>query len=94
MRGLHPEADPTSYTLDDLTSRPLDTLQSEGVQIRSVQLAVARLRARPGLASILIHKPGPLFDESSIRQAAIAGVYRRGLEEVGALLSGVRTLPG
>ena len=43
---------------------------------------------------ILIHKPGPLFDESPARQAAIAGVYRRGLEEVGALLRGVRTQPG
>ena len=50
--------------------------------------------ARPALAPILIHKPGPLFDESPARQAALAGVYRRGLEEVGALLTGVRTRPG
>ena len=67
---------------------------SEGVQVRSFQLAIERLRARPSLAPILIHKPGPLFDESPPRQAALAEVYRRGLEEVGALLAGVRTHPG
>ena len=91
--GLHRVADPTTYTIDDLTARPLDTRQSEGVQVRSFQLAIERLRARPELAPILIHKPGPLFDESPARQAAIAGVYRRGLEEVGALLRGVRAEP-
>ena len=93
VSGLHPDPDPTVYTVSDLTARPLVTRQSEGVQIRSFQLAIERLRARPGLASILIHKPGPLFDESSARQAAIAEVYRRGLDEVGALLAGVRTRP-
>jgi len=94
VSGLHPDPDPTVYTVDDLTERALDTRKSEGVQIRSFQLAIDRLRARPGLAEILIHKPGPLFDESPARQAAIAGVYRRGLGEVGALLKGVRTEPG
>lgn len=79
--------------IDDLTARPLDTRQSQGVQIRSFQVAIERLRARPELASILIHKPGPLFDESPARQAAIADVYRRGLAEVGALLHGVKTEP-
>jgi hypothetical protein len=94
LRGLRPDADPTIYTVDDLTTRVLDTRQSEGVQIRSFQLAIERLRAKPTLARILIHKPGPLFDESPARQAALAEVYRRGLEEVGALLVGVRTRPG
>ena len=35
-----------------------------------------------------------LTGEPQARQVAIAGVYRRGLEEVGALLAGVRTRPG
>lgn len=94
VTGLHPDTDPTVYTVEDLTERALDTRQSEGVQIRSFQLAIQRLRARPALAPILIHKPGPLFDESPARQAALAEVYRRGLEEVGVLLAGVRTRPG
>jgi hypothetical protein len=94
VTGLRPDADPTVYTVDDLRVRALDTRQSEGVQVRSFQLAIERLRARPALASILIHKPGPLFDESPARQAALSGVYRRGLEEVAELLQGVRTQPG
>lgn len=94
LRGLHPDTDPTVYTVPDLAAHVLDTRQSEGVQIRSFQLAIERLRARPTLAPILIHKPGPLFDEPPQRQAALADVYRRGLEEVGALLTGVRTRPG
>jgi hypothetical protein len=93
VTGLHHDPDPTVYTIENLTDHVLDTRQSEGVQIRSFQLAIDRLRARPGLAPILIHKPGPLFDESPARQAAIAGVYRRGLEEVRTLLAGVITGP-
>jgi hypothetical protein len=46
------------------------------------------------LAKFLIHKPGPLLDESTTRQAELADVYRRGLEEIGELLTGVRTEPG
>jgi hypothetical protein len=93
LKGFGPGADPTVYTIDDLTARALDTRQSEGVQVRSFQVAIERLRARPALAPILIHKPGPLFDESPARQTSLADVYRRGLEEVGAMLAGVRTQP-
>lgn len=92
--GFAPDPDPTTYTVHDLTARPLNTRESEGVQIRSFQLAIDRLRARPALAPLLIHKPGPLFDETPDRQAAIAEVYRRGLEELDAILNGVRTRPG
>jgi hypothetical protein len=86
--------DSTVYGVPDLKAAALDSKQAEGRQVRSFQLAIQRLRARPALAPILIHKPGPLFDEAPARQASLAGVYRRGLEEVGALLAGVRTEPG
>ena len=94
VRGLAPDPDPTVYTVNDLTARPLNTRESEGVQIRSFQLAIERLRARPALASLLIHKPGPLFDETPARQVALADVYRRGMEELGTILAGARTRPG
>jgi hypothetical protein len=94
IKGLYPGPDPTSYTVQDLAARPLDTRESEGVQIRSFQVAIDRLRARPELASILIQKPGPLFDESPAHREALADLYSRGLEEVGALLTNVRTRPG
>lgn len=91
--GLGQGQDPTVYTLADMHARSLDTKQSEGKQARSFQLAIERLRQRPHLAKILIHKPGPLLDESPARQAELAEVYRRGLEEVGTLLAGVETRP-
>jgi len=93
VAGLSPKTDPTTYTVDNLGARALNTNAAEGVQVRSFQLAARRLRARPALANVLIHKPGPLFDESSTRQAALADVYRRGLAEVETLLAGVRTSP-
>lgn len=84
--------DSTAYGLPDLTAAALDTRRAEGQQVRSFQLAIARLTARPDLARILIHKPGPLYDKPE-RNEALADVYRRGLDEVGRLLAGVRTAP-
>ncbi|MDP7701095.1 Qat anti-phage system QueC-like protein QatC [Mycobacterium sp. TY815] len=93
VSGLDTNSDPTAYTVQDLAAHPLSTSEAEGVQVRSFQLAIDRLRSRPELASMLIYKPGPLFDESDANREALAGVYRRGLEEVGALLANVRTQP-
>jgi len=87
-------ADPTSYTLQDLNGKVLDTRQAEGQQVRSFQFAIERLKRKPQLAELLIHKPGPLSDESPSRQAALADVYRRGLYELATLLAGVRAAPG
>jgi len=87
-------ADQTHYTLADLAAGELDTNKAEGQQIRAFQFAINRLRANPLLARLLIHKPGPLSDESAARQDALADVYLRGLAELDALLAGVRTAPG
>lgn len=84
--------DPTDYGVPDLTAYTLDTRQAEGQQVRSFQLAIRRLAKRPELAKVLIHKPGPLSDHPD-RIEAYAEVYRRGLEEVGAILTDVRTAP-
>lgn len=86
-------ADTTVYAIPNLRAQTLDTRHANGQQVRSFQLAIERLRARPDLAKLLIHKPGPLMDESH-HLAELAGVYRRGLEEVGRLLVGVRAAPG
>jgi hypothetical protein len=83
--------DETLYTLEDLRAAPLDTRKAEGQQVRSVQYAVERLARRPGLASVLIHKAGPLTDPSAAELLALSHVYGRGMDEVGALLSKVRT---
>jgi hypothetical protein len=90
--ALGHRGDRTPYTIEDLRSRVLDTRQAEGQQIRSFEFAIARLRARPELAKLLIHKPGPLTDEAS-RLDNLAGVYQRGMEEVAALLASIRARP-
>ena len=92
-RASMPVGDPTDYFVSDLKRRPLNSAEAEGVQVRSFQVAIARLRGRPDLAKLLIHKPGPLYDHDLADQTAMAGVYARGLEEVGRLLDGVRTRP-
>lgn len=85
--------DPTTYTVSDLHAQPLDTRQAIGVQVRSFQYAIGRLKDKPQLANLLIHKPGSLADEAA-HLDELADVYRRGLGEVGRFISGVKTNPG
>jgi len=84
--------DQTSYTQADLHAHVLDTEQATGQQVRSFQYAIARLESNPEIASILVHKPGSLADVMG-EVDDWASVYRRGLDEVGALIAGVRTGP-
>jgi hypothetical protein len=84
--------DSTTYTVANLRAQVWDPRTATGEQIRSFQYAIDRLRARPGIEKLLIHKPGPLADNPAIL-GDLAGVYKRGLEEVGSLLSGVCTRP-
>jgi|APEBP8051073178_1049388.scaffolds.fasta_scaffold01138_7 hypothetical protein len=84
--------DQTTYTVPDLRAKPLDTRESTGQQVRSFQYAIARLQGRPGLANLLIHKPGSLAD-SATRLDELADVYRRGLNEVAHLIDGVEARP-
>lgn len=84
--------DPTTYTIPDLHAQPLDTRQATGVQVRSFQYAIQRLKGRPQLANLLIHKPGSLADEVA-RLDQLADVYRRGLGEVARLIDGTEARP-
>lgn len=84
--------DKTTYTVPDLRAQEWDPLTATGEQIRSFQYAIDRLTARPGVERLLIHKPGPLNDNPTAL-GDLAAVYKRGLEEVGSLLTGVRTRP-
>jgi hypothetical protein len=84
--------DPTTYTVPDLHAQPLDTRQATGVQVRSFQYALERLKAKPQLANLLIHKPGSLADEAA-HLDQLADVYRRGLGEVARLIDGAEAKP-
>jgi hypothetical protein len=89
LKGLN---DATQYGIPDLKKSTLDTKQAVGQQIRSFQVAAARVARRPALAKILIHKPGPLTEDSAILPK-LEAVYIRGLAEIGTLLEGVKTGP-
>lgn len=85
--------DQTLYTVEDLKGHILASDQPEGEHVRSFQLMAKRIRAKPGLAKILVHKPGPLHDEQD-EIPDYADVFRRGVLEVAELLKGVRARPG
>jgi hypothetical protein len=85
-------SDSTTYTVPDLHAQPLDTRQASGVQVRSFQYAIERLKGKPQLANLLIHKPGSLADEAA-HLDALADVYRRGLDEVARLIDGTEARP-
>jgi len=84
--------DLTTYTVPDLHAHPLDTRQATGVQVRSFQYAIERLKGNPLLANLLIHKPGSLADEAA-HLDQLADVYRRGLSEVERLIDGAEAKP-
>ena len=52
-----------------------------------------RIKAKPVLANILVHKPGPLHEEPAAIEG-YADVFRRGVLEVAKLLDSVRARPG
>ncbi|MDS4019502.1 MAG: Qat anti-phage system QueC-like protein QatC [Candidatus Competibacter sp.] len=85
--------DATPYTVEDLHAQPLDTRKSTGKQVRSFQYVIERLRGKPQIANLLIHKPGSLADEAA-HLDELADVYRRGLGEVERLIDGVEARPG
>lgn len=84
--------DATTYTVRDLRAQPLDTRESTGKQVRSFQYAIERLKGKPQLANLLIHKPGSLADEAA-HLDELADVYRRGLDEVARLIDRVEARP-
>ena len=84
--------DPTSYTIENLRTQILATDRMEGKHVRSFQLMVKRIKKNPGLAKILVHKPGPLTDAPD-EILDYADVFRRGILEVGKLLQGVKAKP-
>lgn len=73
--------DPTKYYYNKISSIRARHSTAEGIQLRSFELAINRIRENPWIAKILIHKSGPIDgDPEYINQ--LAEVYLRGLQEV------------
>lgn len=86
-------ADPTTYTIPDLTARELDSRAAEGEHVRSFQMMARRLQAKPAIARILVHKTGPLSDYPDADIAEYSAVFARGIAEVGRSISTVVVRP-
>ncbi|HXL86384.1 MAG TPA: Qat anti-phage system QueC-like protein QatC [Gemmatimonadaceae bacterium] len=85
--------DPTPYSLPKLAAKPLDGKKAESEHVRSFQLMARRLSSQGGIEHVLVHKPGPLSDYPAKDIAAYAGVFKRGVEEVHALVHKVVVRP-
>jgi len=84
--------DQTSYTIGLLNSKSHPSNQAEGEHIRSFQLAIHHLGKERGFAKIIVQRAGPLSDYPG-ELGKYADMYCRGLDEVEALLRGVKTVP-
>jgi hypothetical protein len=85
--------DKTTYTIENLRARTLDSKSAEGEHVRSFQMMARRLEKRPGLARILVHKSGPLSDYPEADIVQYADVFRRGIEEVDNVTGLVKVRP-
>jgi 7-cyano-7-deazaguanine synthase in queuosine biosynthesis len=80
-KAFKEETDSTPYLVDSVSEITGNHAKGKGVQLRSFQIAINKIKRQPQLAKILIHKSGPLSDESDYLQK-LSNVYRRGLLEV------------
>lgn len=82
--------DRTAYSIKDMDAKPLAKGKAESVDVRAFQMMHRRLTKSQGVAGVLVHKTGPLNDYPSSDVAGYVEVFKRGIDEVGALLKDVR----
>lgn len=90
-KGFPSEQDPTDYYISDFKSRILDSSIAEGVQVRSFQIAISRLKKNPDLSKVLIHSSGSLSDLSLGERKVVETVYTKGMNEVEKIIEDART---
>ncbi|HEY8804271.1 MAG TPA: Qat anti-phage system QueC-like protein QatC, partial [Clostridium sp.] len=81
QKGFGTNEDKTSYFKASVSDLSKEHENAVGLQLRSFQFAIARVKKNPKLANFLIHKPGPLNLEAEYLNE-LADVYKRGLLEV------------
>lgn len=77
--------DSTPYSEDDLRKIISNHAKNKGIQLRSFQVAIERVKNSPQLAKFLIHKSGPL-ENSFEYLMELSDVYLRGLLEVDSFI--------
>ena len=73
--------DSTEYTKNKIREILSNHTNAIGVQLRSFELAIDKIKQNPSKATFLVHKPGPL-PKDPLYLEKLANVYRRGLLEV------------
>ncbi len=77
--------DGTVYTETSIQKMKARSAEGIGVQLRSFQYAIDKIKNNPDIAALYIHKSGPLVrDEEYLKE--LADMYRRGLLEVDAFI--------
>lgn len=79
------EEDITPYTVSSVSEIVANHAKGMGVQLRSFQVAINKIKKQPELAKILIHKSGPLSSDTNYL-LDLSNVYKRGLLEVDAFI--------
>jgi hypothetical protein len=82
-KAFRVERDNTPYLIGSVSEITANHAKGKGVQLRSFQIAIKKIKEQPQLAKILIHKSGPLSGDSAYLRK-LSEVYRRGLLEVDA----------
>ena len=80
------DKDSTKYLIPDLYTKPLNGRKAESTDVRAFQMMSRRLSRNLKLASVLIHKSGPLDDYSASDVLNYVDVFKRGISEVGAVV--------
>ncbi|MDD2504373.1 MAG: hypothetical protein PHG58_11110, partial [Clostridia bacterium] len=80
-KAFREEGDSTPYLIDSFSEIAASHETGKGVQLRSFQIAINKIKEQPQRAKILIHKSGPLSGDSVYLQE-LSDVYLRGLLEV------------
>jgi hypothetical protein len=84
--------DPTDYKIKDIKMATLNSKKSQGINVRSFQYAIDRLKRSKGIERNLIFTQGSLSHDLPKLNDYI-DVYKRGLSEVYALLLKTKSIP-
>lgn len=79
------DGDGTVYTAHDVSAIIKNHTSGEGIQLRSFQYAINRLKSNPAMAKLLVYKTGPISGDDDYI-AELAEVYKRGLLEVDSFI--------
>lgn len=78
--------DSTVYTETDIRQMQINSASGSGVQLRSFQYAIERIKKFSDIEKISIHKSGPLPQDKDYL-SELASTYKRGLLEVDTFIS-------